>query len=326
MSQNNSFLINRKEGAIMANKVTKILTREANETARNTSEIICCGCKECISDFYCYAVDGLKGYTEEGKQAFFHITCINPVAYHAPRRENITGIPNTTLLRLHEVSLEVEVVGKYNDFEESLLNDKEFADLWISLCMLGSKEAGKSQQGEYDCTVTGEHHSRGKQLYSFSKWIHNRSEEAIKRCLDNDRCGCHIHATCNYTFSDDLWFEIFNPLFQRMKFKDEEHPEYNEEKMIEYFGRTFSRWAEQDKGFHGDAINWHTNYNTIEWRLPRIRTADQIVQCAKFWKACVNVVNSKGHKVHDRRSAAHLGRLVEKQFDRLLNGSFAKGM
>lgn len=304
-------------------EVRKIFTEQANKKARNTNNVICKGCGEIITSEMCYEVDGLKGYAVDGKCLHFCIPCTRRKEYHeSDRRENITGTLNYTWIRKGDFSLEIETMSMYySQWEDALLNDKDFAEVYFTLLMLGYQKSGKSQQCEYDCTNLGEHHARGKDAYSVSKWFYNRTEAQMD-CMRDDRCGCHMHVNCNYRFSDDVWFKIFNPVFQCMKFGGDA------EKMIEYWGRTFTTYAQENKGYHGDAINWHTGYNTIEFRLPHVRTAEQIIRCLKFWRACVDVVNKWGYKVEaNENKAAWLGdKIVRECFIPLVNGTkFYKG-
>ena len=304
-------------------KVAKIRTMEANRKARNTNEVICKGCGEIITTEYCYEVDGLKGYAVDGKALHFCPSCTQRKGYHDDdRRENITGTLNTTWFRLGDFSLEIETCSQfYSQWEDALLNDDDFAEVYFTLLMLGYQRHKHSQQCEYDCTNHGEHHARGKDAYSVSKWFHARTESQLDTMRDA-RCGCHMHVNCNYQFTDAIWFQIFNPVFQCMKFGG------NADKMIEYWGRTFTTYAQENKGYHGDAINWHTGHNTVEFRLPHVVSADQIIRCLKFWRACVDVVNKWGHKVLlNPNNAPWLGqKIVRECFIPLVNGTkFYKG-
>ena len=319
--------------------VAKVRVSEENTKARNTDTITCCNCGEIIpekdndnNDVFCYRVDGMPGYSEDGKAVHFCINCTRPVMYHGNRRENRTGTDNYTWIRKGDFSLEIEACSvKYpnlwgRDFEYVLLNDMDYATIHFTACMCGKSASGKGQQAESDCTVVTENHMRGRDAKSAAAWFRNRSEAQLD-CLRNDRCGCHMHVNCNYHFSDDIWFKIWNPVFQCMKFKDE-NGNPNEAKMIEYWGRTFTTYAMMEKGFHGDAINWHTGHNTVEFRLPHVRTADQIIRCLKFWRACVDVVNRVGHKVEANPNKADwLGqKIVRECFIPLINGTkFYKG-
>lgn len=333
-------------------KVTKILTRKANEKARNTNNVICKGCGEVIPekiteeeyevwrreglstcceydnktglyDVMCYEVDGMKGYAEKGKCLHYCPRCTCEKEYHdRTRRENIDGTYNNTWIRRGDFSLEIETCSqKYSLWEEALLNDMDFAEVYFTLLMLGYQKSGHSQHCEKDCTNHGEHHARGESAEGVSKWFHNRTEAQLDTMRDS-RCGCHMHVNCNYHFTDEAWYKIFNPVFQCMKFGGDTN------KMCEYWGRDFTHYASMSKGYHGDAINWHTGHNTIEFRLPHVRTADQIIRCLKFWRACVNVVNKNGYKIQDNPTKADwLGqKIVRECFIPLINGTkFYKG-
>ncbi len=333
-------------------EVRKIFTTVANKKARNTNNVVCKGCGEVIPeqitseeyeqwrceglgrcceynentglyDVMCYEVDGMKGYAVDGKCLHYCPRCTCEKEYHDnTRRENIDGTYNHTWIRRGDFSLEIETCSqRYSHWEEALLNDMDFAEVYFTLLMLGYQKNGHSQHCEKDCTNHGEHHARGESAEGISKWFHARTEAQLDTMRD-ERCGCHMHVNCNYRFSDDIWFQIWNPVFQYMKF------EGDTEKMIEFWGRTFTHYASMNKGYHGDAINWHTGHNTVEFRLPHVVNADQIIRCLKFWRACVNVVNKAGHKVQDNpNKAAWLGRkIVRECFIPLVNGTkFYKG-
>ena len=286
--------------------------------ARRNVALKCIGCGETIQpNDDCYRVQGLDGWCADDKFVHYCTKCAEEVDYHDDeRRENVTGTVNWTWERKGDFSLEVETISTlYSRWRDAITNDMNFATVYFTALMMGAKKSGHSQQCEYDCTNLGEHHARGKDAYSFAKWIYSRTEAQLD-CMRDDRCGCHIHVNCIYHFSDELWFYIWNPVFQCMKFDGDN------DKMIEYWGRTFTHYARMNKGYHGDAINWHTGHDTVEFRLPHIQSGEQIVRCLKFWRGCVDVVNKWGHKVHDVNSAKRLGDKIVKQcFIPLVNGT-----
>ena len=100
--------------------VKVVKTSKVNNNARNTDSVCCCGCHHTISNCIdgeemnpiCYAIEGLSGYAEEGKTAYMHAKCLEPLRYHASDRiENITGRPNVTDWRIGRTSIEIETVS-----------------------------------------------------------------------------------------------------------------------------------------------------------------------------------------------------------------------
>lgn len=81
------------------------------------------------------AVQGLKGYASNEKNAYFHLSCFYPKRYHASdRRENISGVrDNFSELRLGNISSEFEVVSENDDFEYDIVNDEAYANVYITL-------------------------------------------------------------------------------------------------------------------------------------------------------------------------------------------------
>ena len=279
----------------------------------------CCG-GYVIGD--CVSVDGLTGYAEDGKKAFFHNECFYPKCYHSrSRKENIDGIRyNVTEDRLGEISCEVEVVSENDDFEFDIINDEAFAKVYVTLLGFGSKcNGGRFQQSTEDGSVTTETPCRGKTLKGMSKWLYARTEEELDTLRD-DRCGCHIHVTSNHTCAEAR--EVYMEVLKRIQ-------ALGENGRYEYFGSDFRGYAGNNvsTGWHDSAINVCPSTGcTIEFRLAKVRTPEQYIQCCKWWRATVNTVNRGWDKVQRGIwTPEHLGRKAAKQIDRLLSGAFRKG-
>lgn len=315
--------------------VKVVKTSEVNNNARNTDNVCCCGCHHTIFDCIdgeemnpiCYAIEGLSGYTEEGKTAYMHAKCLEPLRYHASDRiENITGTQNTTELRLGDISCEFELYREgyknpdLEEFRHLITTDEVFARVYISSLFLGSKATGHAQQATHDCSVTTETPLRNMDLCSPSKWLHNMSEEALE-LLDNDNCGGHIHVNSNHCGYNAITEAIYNEVLKCIE-------DMGSDDRIEYFGSDFRYYADDCVGYdHYSAINLEPSTGcTIEFRLARVRNAEQYIQCCKWWRATVQVVNKHYHKVLSGAwTARHLGLKAAKQIDRLYTGAFKKG-
>ena len=304
------------------------------------SGIKCRICEQYISEnAEVIVVEGLDGWMEDDRCAYFHKHCGMPVEYHDERVENVTGRMNVTDWRIGRMSLEVETVSLtrsttkqalFGDDREGKNADEDFINVYFTALMMGASQYGHGQQCEYDCTNHGEHHASGLDLYSFSSWIYARTESELDTMRD-ERCGCHIHVNCNYTHLFDweasrgtetqkqIRYNLWNPFLMKLK-------SLTDEQLIEHFGRTFNEWARADKGCHGDAINLNTGINTVEFRLPHIRTAEQIVKVAKFWRATVDIINDNGAMIQTPKDALKVGRKMARQIDVLMYGTkFNKG-
>ena len=309
-------------------KVVKMLTREAANNARNTDELKCASCGEIIdpdTNVYVYAIDGLTGYTEDGKQAFMDELCILPLCYHSSRRrENRTGTPNTTELRLGDISMEFELYAGISDpsksqFERLLQDNEKFARVYISSLTLGKSASGHGQQSTADCTVTCETPLRNMDLYSPSAWLRNMDNEELA-FFNNDHCGAHIHVNSNHACCNES-YAIYREVLKRIE-------ALTPAERVFWFGSDFRRYAGDLVGtMHNCAINYYPSTGcTIEFRLARVRNADQYIQCCKWWRATVDVVNKWFFKVESGEwTPEKLGKKAAKQFDRLMNGSFRKG-
>lgn len=319
-------------------RVKMMAVAQANAQARNTKAVKCFSCNEVIPetivdewtfeevDNDCFQIEGLTGYTEEGKCAYGCPKCILPLRYHdRTRRENITGTQNTTELRLGDISQEYELWAgiaepSKEEFIELLENDADFARVYISSLTLGKSASGQGQQSTEDCTVTVETPLRNQDLCSSSAWLHGMTEKELSY-LNNEHCGAHIHVNANHCGYNDTVKTIYEQVLARIE-------AMTPTERIEWFGSDFRDYAGDEVGrWHDCTINIAPSTNhTIEFRLTRVRTADQYIQACKWWRATVQVVNHDWHKVVDGKwTALHLGRKAAKQFDRLLSGAFAKG-
>ena len=317
-------------------KVKMMTVAQAQAQTRNADVVKCFSCGKVIPEFdeygyetECFQIQGLNGFTTADKCAYGDCDCVLPLKYHdRTRRENITGTDNTTELRLGDISSEFELwAGIYQPTREQFIdlleNNDVFARVYISSLTLGKSASGYGQQSTEDCSVTAETPLRNRDLHSESAWLHGMTEEELS-ILNNEHCGAHIHVNANHCaysadYSKVKW--VYEEVLARIE-------ALTPTERIIWFGSDFRDYADDEVGqYHDCAINIRpSTHCTIEFRLARVRTADQYIEICKWWRATVQVVNHNWHKVESGKwTATHLGRKAAAQFDRLMNGAFAKG-
>lgn len=279
----------------------------------------CRGCRLPING-YAVSINGMSGWCEDDKKVFLHPDCFFPVNYHGSRRENITGTPNHTWIRLGDISCEFEMYSEVadTDFDYAITHDDDFARVYCSSLSLGSSKSGQFQQSEHDCTVTAETPLRNMDLYAVSAWLRNMTDDELL-ILNNENCGAHIHVGANHFGCDSALYEPFVDRLIQMTSLER----------VKWFGSDFRGYADDfvSRGGHDGCVNVRPSTGcTIEFRLPRVRTAEQYVQVCKFWRAVVQVANKWYYKVDNGLwSPYRLGEKMAGQFDRLFAGAFRKG-
>jgi len=99
----------------------------------------------------------------------------------------------------------------------------------------------------------------------------------LERLVDlvDGRCGTHLHVALPVKEQlRPLFKSVFTPLIAYL----EEH----EEQTIAFWGRTFNDYASLLLGSGWGCINPYTNYDTLEFRLPRFRSGVQYLAVVRF--------------------------------------------
>lgn len=143
---------------------------------------------------------------------------------------------------------------------------------------------------EDDCSVSGEFPTdKMEGGNKSSKMIRKLEKYGFFKFLDNPRTGAHIHVECTCIEFVRNWYNtLFVPLCRWLA-------GHSEDWLIERFGSAFRDYAEEinertDCGIHSNFVNTQHNH-TLEFRLPRMRTAEQYVTCIYFWRKVVWTLN-----------------------------------
>ena len=97
------------------------------------------------------------------------------------------------------------------------------------------------------------------------------------RHLVTERCGTHLHVGFpDWSALYPVREEIFGPFI--------DHLQHHEEQTINFWGRTFSQQASAEliEGERHVCINIGSRHPTIEFRLPRFRSAQQYLAVVQF--------------------------------------------
>lgn len=145
-------------------------------------------------------------------------------------------------------------------------------------------------QGEQDCTVSAEYPTEAMQgLATVSAVLRSIEEHGLLDGLNNEHCGAHIHVSCNKVeYIRRYYHSIFLPLASCIR-------GLSTEKRIEYFGSDFRFYA-HDINSNTTPIDHANIFNTqhiktLEFRLPRVRTAKQYITVCKFWREIGYTIN-----------------------------------
>lgn len=116
-------------------------------------------------------------------------------------------------------------------------------------------------------------------------------------------CGAHIHAYCS---NIETVRRYYIPIFRRFYTYIENDLSIN--KRVAVFGRDFSHYANR---FNGDVLERYnainvTNSATIEFRLPRIYSANQYIKLMYYWRKIAFLLQD----VTDRDSAVTVGKKI----------------
>lgn len=138
--------------------------------------------------------------------------------------------------------------------------------------------------------------------------------DQLRHVVGND-CGTHIHVgvvlPVKY-FVQDYWKEIFGPLVLYMKL----HPT----ETTQFWGRVFNFYAREFKGDRYCAFSAWTSCETLEFRLPRFKSAEQFYQVVKFCLKVTDMIVRTWLNVNDvfnaRIEATRLGNRILRAYQR----------
>ncbi len=123
-----------------------------------------------------------------------------------------------------------------------------------------------------------------------SKMLKKLQKYGFVSFLDHNSVGAHIHVYCSCVPTIRNWYNtLFVPLCEYIQSHDDTW-------IKEKFGRTFGSYRNPINN-HTDAVS-HSNFvntqhnHTLEFRLPRIHTAEQYLNVVYFWRESVAYLNS----------------------------------
>ncbi len=108
--------------------------------------------------------------------------------------------------------------------------------------------------------------------------------ESLQR-LVLDNCGTHVHVECCHTWElTALRTQVFGPLLT--------HLTVHQAETEAFWGRSFCSYARSVfDGTRYEAFNLQSSQPTLEFRLPRFRSAAQFRQVVRFCRAAVAEIN-----------------------------------
>jgi hypothetical protein len=144
---------------------------------------------------------------------------------------------------------------------------------------------------ESDCTVDGEFPTdkmNGANI--LSKVLRKLEKYGFISFLDIESVGAHIHVECTCIEYVCNWYNtLFCPLSDYLT-------SHNNTWLVDNFGRSFGSFRESiDRNTncmaHSNFVNCQHNH-TLEFRLPRIASADQFMNDVYFWRDVVALLNN----------------------------------
>lgn len=304
-----------------------------------------CKCPSCngfVNHSKWVKIESMRGFADNGHARYIGLECFLPLEYHTCENYvnvNKDGTQNTTTSRKPHVSVEFEIVSqKYGtgifavksafgfDYPELSWQEKiergyidiDFCSVYLRLLFLGYQKNKRSNHIESDCTVSAEGHCWFKSLQGLSRFLNECTESELK-CFRDVRCGAHIHASCEYAREAWCGVNVFKPVLKKIE-------ELTPSERSRRFGSDFRGFASDNVGGHGCCINYRTRHNTIEFRLSRIHDNTQFIQCCKWWRGTIAVVNNNGHKVNiGKWTPQKLGMKCAEEFEKW-DTKYAKGM
>lgn len=221
------------------------------------------------------------------------------LSYHGNARRtdrNGIGTPKKGSLESTTIGCELEYVSMFHN---------RYADLTVKAII----ERNFNVIAESDSTVDFELPTD----YMFgcnivSKNVRKLEKYELIPCFDNSRCGAHIHVGITDINTIRNWYNtLFVPLCEYID-------SHNAEWLVEKFGRNWAGWATKidsrsDCYTHSNFVNCQHN-KTLEFRLPRIKNANQYLNCIYFWRKVGWYLNNtewlanNGHNRAERKAQA----------------------
>lgn len=144
---------------------------------------------------------------------------------------------------------------------------------------------------EDDCTVSGEFPTdkmNGGNI--LSKVLHKLEVYGFMPYFDVECVGAHIHVECTCIEFVRNWYNtLFVPLCEYIQAHDSAW-------IVDKFGRDFGSYRypidrNSNCMTHSNFVNCQHDH-TLEFRLPRIRTAEQYMNVVYFWRSAVALLNN----------------------------------
>ncbi len=217
-------------------------------TMNRTTLHFCCVCRQ--KHEYCYWYEPLKGY-------LCPYCRLTPQPYDTANMTSL-GLP---LKHLPPFSLEFEVTS---------LDDHPASEALILLKYQYKRTSDGTVDDEYKSPIYSH-------LAAFRKplaVLHNL------RHLVTDYCGTHLHIGCRQKERlREIHAEVFSPLLDHML----THPEQT----VRFWGRFFTQYATAPNVDRYHCFNLESCHSTLEFRLPRFRSAEQYRRLLQFCRRSV---------------------------------------
>ena len=247
----------------------------ANERNQRKAHCLTCGCTvEKNMGFMVWIASRGKRVVCEN-----HYNANGLIQYHGNARNTFDTVGSNKVTSLAKLPLGVEIEMKSNG------NAEELASVRTQL------ENSLHCVAESDCTVSLELPSAKMQgLATISKNLQSMESHSLMSLVNNNCCGAHIHVQCN---NISIVRRFYHSIFCDLSVYIES---MGSEKRIAFFGSDFRQWARpinlnSNPTEHTNIFNTQHEH-TLEFRLPRIASYKQYMNCLKFWRECGLCINN----------------------------------